>query len=148
MVPESHVSRFALLKKMSCFQSFVSVRFILFGLAACTWIDLFQLADRKWCFLRILSCVRIFKINQLRFSVFQFRNDQPHLKTPVSQMNITDHFMSYKATDSLNTFSDDCRTKVSYMKRFCNVWSTVVDDDRLRLFCCRYGKFLVCCHFL
>ena len=136
MVPESHVSRFALLKKMSCFQSFVSVRFILFGLAACTWINFFQLTDRKWCFLRIFSCIRIIKINQLRFSVFQFCNDQSHLKTPVSQMNITDYFMTYETANSLNTLANDCRTKMSYMKRFCNIWSAVVDDDCFRLFCC------------
>ena len=147
MIPESHISRFALLKKMSCLQCLISVCLVLFGLATCARINLFQLADCKWCFFRIFSCIRIIKVDKLWFSVSQFCDDKSHLQTPVSKMYITDHFMTYKTADSFNTFSDDCRAEMTYMERFCNVWSAVINDNCLWLFCCRYGKFLICCHF-
>lgn len=41
-------------------------------------------------------------------------------------MHITNHFVSHELCDTLNALSDYCRTKVSYMKRLCDVWSAVI----------------------
>ena len=41
--------------------------------------------------------------------------------------------MSYKTSDTLDALTDDCRTEMSYVKRLGNVWSAIVDNDRLRI---------------
>ena len=41
-------------------------------------------------------------------------------------MHITNHIVSHELCDTLNALSDYCRTKVSYMKRLCHVWSAVI----------------------
>ena len=133
---------------MCCFKSFITVFFVFFGFTTCTWIDFLQFADGKRCFLRIFSFVSIVKINQFRLAVFQFCNDQPHLQSPVSKMYITDHFVSDKTSDTFDTLPNDRRTKMTYMKWFCNIRSAVVDNDRLRFLSCFYRIFLICCHFL
>ena len=148
MVPESHVSWFALLKKMGCLKCLITVSLILFGLPTGTWIDLFQLADGKRCFCRIFTGKAVIKIYQLRFPVFQLGDDQSHLKTPVSKMYITDHLMSYKTSDTLDALTDDRRTEMSYMKRLGNVWSAIIDNDRLRILGSLNRKLLILCHLI
>ena len=148
VIPESHVSRFALLKKMGCLQCFIAVSLVLFGLAAGTWIDLFQFADGKRCFCGIFPGKAVIKIYQLRFPVFQLCDDQSHLKAPVSKMHIADHLVSYKTSDTLDALADDRRTEMSYVKGFGNVWSAVVDDDRLRVLGSFNGKLLIFCHLI
>ena len=148
VVPESHVSRFALLKEMCCLQCLITISLVLFGLAAGTWIDLFQFADSKWCFCGIFTCKAVIKIYQLRFPVFQLCDDQSHLKAPVSKMHIADDLMSYKTSDTLDTLADDRRTEMSYVKGFGYVWSAVVDDDRLRVLGSFNGKLLIFCHLI
>mgnify|MGYP002535734313 CR=1 FL=1 len=66
----------------------------------------------------------------------------------ISKMYITDHFVSDKTSDTLDTLTNDRRTKMTYMKWFCNIRSAVVDNDRLRFLSCFYRIFLICCHFL
>ena len=148
MVPESHVPRLTLLKKMSCLQCFLTVCLILLGFAACTWINLLKLTDSKRCLCRIFTCIAVIKIYKLRLSVLQLCNDQSHLKSPVTKMNITNHLMSYETADSLNTFTNNCRTEMTYMKRFGNVRSAVIDYDGLRLFGCVCAKLLILLHLL
>ena len=146
MVPQSHVSWLALLKKVSSLKCLLAVCLILFGFAACTWIDFFQLADGKWRFCWIFSCKAVIKIYKLRLSVLQLGDDQSHLKSPVPKMNVTDHLVSHETADSLNALANDGRTKMSYMERLGNVWSAVVDHDGLRLFGCVCTKLLILLH--
>ena len=49
-------------------------------------------------------------------------------------MYVTDDIMTHKLADTFYTFPNNCRTQMSYMERFCNVWSAVVDHDCLWLF--------------
>ena len=81
------------------------------------------------------------KIWKLRFSLLQFCNDQPHLISPVSQMNITDHFVSFKTSNPFYAFADNCRTQMSYMKRFRNIRSAVIYHDRFWFFRFFYSEF-------
>ena len=42
-------------------------------------------------------------------------DDKSHLKSPVTEMHITNHIVSHELCDTLNALSDYCRTKaVSY----------------------------------
>ena len=52
-----------------------------------------------------------------------FRNDQSHLISPVSQMDISKNIMSHFSCNSFYALTNNCRTKMSYMKRFCHVRS-------------------------
>ena len=63
-------------------------------------------------------------------------------------MNITDHFMTKITCCSLNALSDNCRTKMTYMKRFRYIGSTIIDHDRLRLLCFITAKQLIFIHFI
>ena len=76
----------------------------------------------------------------------QFCDDQTHLQSPVSQMNITDNFMSQISSHSLDTLTDDCRTQMSDMQWFCNVWSTVVKNHGLWILCFFHTHFLTVSH--
>ena len=67
---------------------------------------------------------------------------------PVSKMYITDHFVSDKTSDTFDTLPNDCRTKMTYMKWFCNIRSAVVDNDRLRILGSLNRKLLVLCHLI
>ena len=147
VIPQCHVTWFALLQLMSSLQCFITICFVFFGFSTCTWINFFQFTDCKRSFFRIFTFISIIEINQLRFTVFQFCDDKSHLKPPVSQMYITDYFVSYKTADSFNTLSDNCRTKMSYVKRFRNVRSAIINYDCLWLFRCLYRIFRICSHF-
>ena len=56
-------------------------------------------------------------------------------KAPVTQMHITDHIVSHKFANTFHALTDDRRTQMSYMERFCNVWSAIVDHVGLWRFC-------------
>ena len=133
---------------MCCLKCLVTVFLIYFGFAACTWIDFFQFADGERCFLRIFSLIAVIKINKLRFAVFEFCDDKAHLESPVTEMYVTDHLVSYISADTFDTLSNDRGTKMSYVERFCYVRSAVVDDDGLWCLCSLDRVFRVCFHFL
>ncbi len=63
----------------------------------------------------------------------KFGDNQSHLKAPVTEMNIPQDLISHEAKDSLNTLPDHRRTKMSDMKRLCNICTAVIDDDFLRM---------------
>ena len=65
VVPQCTVSRFASLKLLCCFQCFFFIAFIFLGLLTGSRIDLFQIADGKWCFFRIFSGIIILEINKV-----------------------------------------------------------------------------------
>ena len=63
-------------------------------------------------------------------------------------MHVTNHIVSHKFADTLHTLTNDCRTQMSYMERFCNVWSAIVDHDGLWRFCLFTSKTsLIFLHF-
>ena len=70
VVPQCHISSFALLKLMRCLKSFITILFVYFWFTACTWIDFFQLTDREWSFFRVFSLKAVIKVYKLRFTVF------------------------------------------------------------------------------
>ena len=103
-----------------------------FRVCACSRINLFKLPDGKRGLLRILSLVRLIKIREIRLTLLKLRNDQSHLISPIAEMNIPDHLISFIAQDPFYTLPDDRRTQMTYMQRFCNIRTAVVDHDRLR----------------
>ena len=98
-------------------------------------VDLFQLTDGKRRLLRILSGIGLVKIGKLRLSVAEFLNDQAHLKSPVSQMNVADHLMSQETSHPLNALADHSRTEMAHVQRLCHIGSAVIHNDRERRFC-------------
>ena len=131
MIPESHISWFSLLQLMRRLQCLITVFLIFFGFTACAWINFFQLTDGKWCFLRIFSLIAVIKINQFRLTMFQLCDNESHLKSPVTKMNITYNLMSNISSDTFDALADDRRTQMSDMKRLCHVRSAVVNNDGL-----------------
>ena len=121
----------SVLQKERRLQCFFTILFMFFCISAGRRVDFLKLSNRKRRLFRIFSGEVFIKIWKLRFSLLQFCNDQPHLISPVSQMNITDHFVSFITQDSLYTLSDDRRTQMSYMQRFCHIRSAVIHHDRL-----------------
>ena len=103
-----------------------------FRVCACSRINFFQLPDGKRSLLRILSLVRLIKIREIRLTLLKLRNDQSHLISPIAEMNIPDHLISFITQDPFYTLPDDRRTQMTYMQRFCNIRTAVVDHDRLR----------------
>ena len=61
----------------------------------------------------------------------ELRNDEPHLKPPVSEMHVADHFMSRKAADPFNALPDDRGPQVSHMKGLGDIGTAVIDDHLL-----------------
>ena len=134
------------LKLIGCLHGSFFVGFIFFGFSARSRVDFFQLADRKWRLFRIFSGITLIKINQIRFSLTQLCDDQSHLQPPVSKMYIPDHLMAHKTSETFDALTDDRRTQMSDMQRFCHVWSAVVQDDLLWMLCFFYGKIFICLH--
>ena len=66
----------------------------------------------------------------------------------ISKMYITDHFVSDKTSDTFDTLPNDRRTKMTYMKWFCNIRSAVVDNDLLGMFRLLETEFFICLHAL
>ena len=97
-------------------------------------VDLLQFTDGKRSLLRIFSGIGLIKIGQFRLSVTKLLNDQSHLKSPVSQMNVTDHLMPQETSHPLDTLANDGGTEMSHMQRLCHVGSAVIYDDRERRF--------------
>ncbi len=63
-------------------------------------------------------------------------------------MNITDGGIAVVAYHTLDGLADDCGTKMSHMKRLCNVRSAVVQNDRLAVFRKGHAEFITACHLL
>ena len=105
--PNRPVSTVSVLKQIGCLQCFFPIFFMLFRICACRRINLFQLADRKRGFFRILSRKVFVKIRKFRLTFLQFGDDQSHLVSPVSQMDISDHFIPFQTRDPFDTLADD-----------------------------------------
>ena len=82
-------------------------------------IDLLQLGDLEICI--ELS------------AVLKLRDDEAHLKTPVTEMYVTDDIIALLNRHPLDRLTDDGRTKVADMERLRRIGSAVVDDDLLPL---------------
>ena len=83
---------------------------IYLGFRARCRINILQLGNRKRRLRRILAGIIRVKIYQIRLTVMQLLDDQSHLQSPVTQMNITDHLISHKTAHALDALSDDRRT--------------------------------------
>ena len=129
MLPDSSVSSMPVLEMISSLQSFFTVLLVFFCLTARRRIDLFQLSYCKRSLLRIFSLIIFRKIRQFRLADPKFRNDQPHLITPIAKMNISQHLMPHLSCNPLDTFTDDGRTEMPDMKRFRYIRTAVVYDD-------------------
>ena len=92
-------------------------------------INLLQLADGKRSLLRIWSLERRIKIGQIRLPVPQLLDDQPHLKSPVAQMNVADHMVSQEFSQTLYALANYRRAQVSHMKRLGHIGPAVVHND-------------------
>ena len=79
--------------------------------------------------------------------MFQFRDDQPHLKPPVSQMYVPDHLMPHISADTLDTLSDNCRAQMSDMKRLRHIRTAVINNDSFGLRRLIYREFRILFHF-
>ena len=84
--PDRTISSSALLQLSRCLECTFLIVLVLFRFAACARINLLELADRKRCFLRVLSRKGLIKINKLRMALLQLGDDQSHLQTPVSKI--------------------------------------------------------------
>ena len=125
----------------SCFKCLVH-----FGLAAGSRIDILQLKNGKWSLLRILALKGLIEIWQFWFAVTQLLDDQTHLQPPVTQMHIADHVITQETAHSLDALTDDRRTEMSYMKRFCHIGSAVVHDDGLTSLHFFHAKLVLSLH--
>ena len=145
--PDRTVASSALLQLSRCLECTFLIVLVLFRFAACARINLLEFADRKRCFLRVLSRKGLIKINKLRMALLQLGDDQSHLQTPVSKMNVTDHVVAHEASHTLDALADDRGTEMADVKRFCHVCSAVIYDDGFRIFCFLYRKIFIVLHF-
>ncbi len=148
MGKESLIASSSSLQLSCCFQSFLFIGFILFGLCTCCRIDFLQFGYGKGSFLGIVSLIVFIKIRQIRLTFLQFHDDQAHLQAPVTKVNITDHLMSGKTSHSLYTLSDDSCTQVAYMKRLCYIRSAIINDDRSGILCLFTAQAFSLCHLV
>ena len=148
MLPKGTISSYTALQLEGSFHCQSLIFRISFGFGTGCGIDFFQLGDGKRCFFGIFSLIAFIKINQIRLAFLQSHDNKAHLKPPVAQMYIADHIMSGITADTLDTFTDNCGTDMSHMKRLGHIGSAVVDNDLLRLFWHLKTVFGICCHFL
>ncbi len=146
MIPQCPVTAHAILQLIGCFHGVCLISLVLLGFRTGCRIDLFQLGDGKRRFLRILSFIGIIEINQSRIALLQFRNDQPHLQTPVTQMDIPDHIMPRITADPLDALPDHTGTQVPHMKRLRHIRPAVINNDLLRLLRHLQAEFLTVSH--
>ena len=135
VIPDCTVTALSALQLEGRIQCFFSVIIMLFCISRRCRIDFLQVTDGKWCFFWIFSGEIIIKIRKIRLAFLQFCDNQSHLISPVSKVDITNHFIAHKTGDSLYAFSDDRRTEMSYMQRLCHIWSAIIQHDHLRMFC-------------
>ena len=57
-------------------------------------------------------------------------------------MYIAYDFVAHETAYTLNALADDRRTKMSYVKRLCDIRSAVINDDALAFFDIRSETFL------
>ena len=131
LFPQSTISFHSALELKGCFHCFFFICRIFLGLPACGRINLLKLRNRHRCFLRIFAIKAFIKIYKVRVTLLHLGDDQSHLQAPVSHVNVTDHLMSDVTGDSLYTFTDDCRTKMTDMQWLCHVRSAVIHNNRL-----------------
>ena len=107
--------------------------FVLLGLGAGGGIDVLQLSDGKRRLCGIRSPVILIKIGQIRLSVPQLLDNEPHLQAPVPQMHVPNHVIAQKTPHALNALPDDGGAQMAHMEGFCHIGSAVVHDNRLAL---------------
>ena len=61
-------------------------------------------------------------------------------------MHIADHIVAKETSHALYALTDNCRTQMSYMKRFCHIGTAKVYDNGLFLFRFSQTQLLICCH--
>ncbi len=134
MIVEGTVSPDTLLKAYRRFLRLNQIILVFLGIPAGIGIDLFQIRYRKRRFLRIFPFKALIKIRKLRLTLFQLCDDQTDLKTPVTEMHITQDMISHKTVNPLDALSDDSRTEMPYMKGLRYIRPTVIDHHGSR-FC-------------
>ena len=128
MSPKSPIASLSLLQLTGCLKCLFLVCFVFLGLCACAGIYLLKLRKRKGGLGGIASGIFIIEIFKIRLAVTKFGNDQTHLQTPVTEMHITNYFVSEITAYTLNTLTYDRRTEMSYVERLGNIWSAVIND--------------------
>ncbi len=126
-----------LLKLKSRLHRGLTVRLILLRLSARRGINLLERGYRKRRILRVLTLIILIKINQLRLTAFQLRDNQPHLQPPVAQMHVPDHPVSHKTSDPPYALPDNRRAQMTHMKRLCDIGSAIINHN-----CARIVRFL------
>jgi hypothetical protein len=60
-----------------------------------------------------------------------FRDQLPHLKAPVAEMDVTDHIPLIGAEEPLQTIADDGRAQMTDMHGFGDIRSAEIDEESL-----------------
>ena len=134
LFPQSTITLHSALELKGCFHCFFLIARIFLGLLARGRINLLKLCNRHRCFLRIFTVKAFIKIYKIRITLLHLSDNQSHLQTPVSHVNVTDHLVSDVTRDSLHTFADNCGTQMSDMKRLCHIRSAVIHNNHLLFF--------------
>ena len=148
VIPDCTVTALSALQLEGRIQCFFSVIIMLFCISGRCRIDFLQVTDGKWCFFWIFSGEIIIKIRKIRLAFLQFCDNQSHLISPVSKVDITNHFIAHKTGDSLYAFSDDCGAEMSDVKRFCHVRSAVINNNFFRILYFFHAELFVCFHLV
>ena len=110
-------------------QSLLPIRLILLSLLAGCRVNFLQFANGERRLLRILSFIFLLEIRKFRLPFHKLCNDQSHLISPVSQMDISQNLMPHLSRNTLHTFSDDRGAQMSHMQRFRHIGAAVVHQD-------------------
>ena len=148
VLPERTVSAHAVLEFLCILQRALLIGFVHLALSAGRGVDLFQIRYGKRRFFRVFPFVAFIKIGKLRLPFLQLRNNLPHLQSPVTQVDISDHIVSRIAQNSFYALTDDCGTQMSHMQRLRHIGSAVVNDDGFLFLRLRHAEFFRRCHLV
>ena len=122
------------LQKVRVLQRLFIILRVLLGPPARKGIDLLELAHGEGRFLGILARVIGVEIHEVRLSLFQLCDDQPHLETPVPEMDVAGHLVSEERAHALQGLADDGAAEMSHVEGLRHVGAAVVHNDLLRGF--------------
>ena len=132
VIPDGPVAPATLLQLVSCHMGLFGKHGILL-LAGGSGIDLFQIGQSERRFNGVFAGEIGVKIGEVGLALLQLCNDQTHLQTPVTQMDVTDGLIAHKGMKPLQSLTDDSRTQVTNVQRLGDVCSAVVHHNGLSL---------------
>ena len=77
------------------------IGFVFFGFGGSKRINLLQICQSEWRFLRVVPGIIFVKIRQFRMTEGEFVNNQPHLQPPVAQVRIGNDLVAGKTVQAL-----------------------------------------------